>query len=164
MRYKLFVDLDGVLVDFDKGVEEATGKPPGQQAPGRMWAIIARTPDFYAGLDWKHDGRQLWKRVSPLEPTILTGLPRGKWAEPQKRAWCRRELGEEVEVLTCLSREKAQKAAEFLTDGEIPVLIDDRESIAEAWQAMGGIFIHHRSAADSIRQLETILERDEDPE
>jgi hypothetical protein len=164
MKFKLFVDLDGVLVDFDKGVEEATGRLPGKQAPGRMWAIIARTPEFYAGLDWMPDGRELWDRVLPLQPTILTGLPRGKWAEPQKREWCNRELGEEIEVITCMSREKAQKAAEFLTDGETPILIDDRESIAEAWQEMGGIFIHHRSAADSIKQLEIQIQKGDDPE
>ena len=164
MKFKLFVDLDGVLVDFNKGVEQATGTLPGKQAPGRMWAVIARTPAFYAGLDWMPDGRELWNWVLPLEPTILTGLPRGKWAEPQKREWCRRELGESIEVLTCMSREKAQKAAEYLKDGETPILIDDRESIAEAWQAMGGIFIQHRSAADSIRQLDTLLRKGEEPE
>lgn len=164
MKFKLFVDLDGVLVDFDKGVEEATGTVPGKQAPGRMWALIARTPDFYAELDWMPDGRELWDRVLPLNPTILTGLPRGKWAEPQKREWCRRELGEEIEVVTCMSREKASKADELTEEEETPILIDDRESIAESWREMGGIFIHHRSAADSIRQLEIILKESEEPE
>lgn len=30
------------------------------------------------------DGRELWGGVESLRPTILTGLPMGNWAEPQK--------------------------------------------------------------------------------
>lgn len=37
-----------------------------------------------ANLDWMPDGRELWEGVESLQPTILTGLPMGKWAEPQK--------------------------------------------------------------------------------
>ena len=33
------------------------------------------------------------------------------------------------------------------------VLIDDRGDLREAWEARGGIFIHHTSALESIRQL-----------
>lgn len=35
-------------------------------------------------LDWMPDGRELWEGVEQLHPTILTGLPMGTWAEPQK--------------------------------------------------------------------------------
>lgn len=35
-------------------------------------------------LDWMPDGRELWDGVAHLQPTILTGLPMGNWAEPQK--------------------------------------------------------------------------------
>ena len=156
MRYFLFVDLDGVLVDFDRGVKKATGQYPREQSAGRMWSILARTPDFYAGLEWMPDGRELWERVRPLNPVILTGLPRGKWAEPQKRSWCRRELGDSVEVITCMSREKARHAASRTPAGRIPVLVDDRDSIRESWEEMGGLFIHHTEADSSLAALEDL--------
>ena len=116
MRYQLFVDLDGVLADFDSAVEKITGLRPSQQSPKAMWPRLARTPDFYASLPWTEDGPELWRRVAPLDPVILTGLPRGNWAEPQKLEWCHRELGPEVPVIACMSREKADRAAEWLSE------------------------------------------------
>ena len=158
--YQLFVDLDGVLADFDHGVEELTGSRPAQLSPKAMWPRLARTPAFYARLPWAQDGPELWQRVAPLDPVILTGLPRGNWAKPQKLAWCERELGPEVPVITCMSREKADRAVEWIAehrngtaDRVTPVLIDDREKLREAWEAAGGIFIHHIDAPTSVARL-----------
>jgi hypothetical protein len=159
-RYVLFVDLDGVLADFDRGVEEVTGARPSQLSPKAMWPRLARTPGFYANLPWTSDGPVLWERVKHHDPVILTGLPRGSWAKPQKLEWCRRELGSDVPVITCMSRDKAEKAREWVAERTagtpVPVLIDDRESLRERWEEAGGIFILHTSAAESIRALEEL--------
>ena len=161
-RYVIFVDLDGVLADFDRAVEELTGLPPSQQTPRAMWPRLAGARDFYANIPWMPDGLELWERVEPLDPVVLTGLPRGNWAKPQKLEWCRRELGPEVPVIACMSREKTEKAREWLdthhagTERRVPVLIDDRASTREPWEAAGGVFIHHTSAEESIRSLEEL--------
>jgi hypothetical protein len=155
-NYTLFVDLDGVLADFDAGVKAATGKLPSEMRPKQMWPRLARTPQFYAELDWMPDGRELWEYVASHDPIVLTGLPMGKWAEPQKREWCRRELGAEVEVITCMSRRKPAIAAERTGSGATPVIVDDRDRIREAWEEMGGIFIHHKSARQSIAELKEL--------
>ncbi|MFP4373204.1 MAG: hypothetical protein ACLFPO_02645 [Spirochaetaceae bacterium] len=171
-HYVIFVDLDGVLADFDRAVEELTGLPPSRQSPGAMWPRLARARDFYATLPWTPDGPELWERVRPLDPVILTGLPRGNWAKPQKLEWCRRELGPTVPVIACMSREKAEKAREWIEEHRddvrasrarpaqatdtVPLLIDDRASTRDPWVAAGGVFIHHRSAAQSIRELEKL--------
>ena len=42
---KLFLDLDGVLADFDRGVEAVTGKRPDQLPVRRMWQALAKAPD-----------------------------------------------------------------------------------------------------------------------
>lgn len=155
--YTLFVDLDGVLADFDAAVIDLFGVPPTEIVPPRMWSRLARTPDFYATLSWTIDGRRLWEYAAVFNPTILTGLPRGNWAEPQKRAWCARHLGPEVPVITCMSREKPQRAAEVTPPGHTPVLVDDRDRQREPWVESGGIFIHHRSATESIDRLRELL-------
>lgn len=148
----LFVDLDGVLVDFDRGVKELTGKFPGELPPKVMWPRLAKSRNFYDSLHWMPDGKDLWNEVKELHPIILTGLPMGNWAEAQKRSWCARELGEEVEVITCMSRDKAKKAKER-AGSATPILIDDRLRLKDPWEEMGGIFIHHRSAEESLRLL-----------
>lgn len=156
-KYKVFVDLDGVLVDFDAGVEALFGRKPDDLPPPVLWSRLAKTPGFYDTLEWMADGRTLWDFVKQFEPTILTGLPRGAWAEPQKRAWCARELGEAVPVITCLSKEKADKAKASVAEGIVPILIDDRESLRESFEAAGGIFVFHTRAEESIAALRKLF-------
>lgn len=156
MKYRLFLDLDGVLVDFERGVLEATGKPVDEQTPRQMWSALARTPGFYANLHWMPDGRRLWDYAASKEPVVLTGLPFGRWARPQKLEWCARELGPEVPVITCFTREKTSRALEHVDDGETPVIVDDRDRIREGWEAAGGIFIHHSDAESSIEALKAL--------
>lgn len=37
-----------------------------------------------ANMEWMPDGQELWEGIVHLQPTVLTGLPWGNWAEPQK--------------------------------------------------------------------------------
>ena len=154
-QYILFLDLDGVLVDFEKGVEGIFGKPIRSILPRQMWPRLAKTPDFYNTLDWMPDGRALWEYCRPFKPIILTGLPMGKWADPQKRAWCRRELGDGIEVITGLSRHKPSMAIER-SSGRTAVLVDDREKLRLPFEVAGGIFIHHRNTRDTIQTLQQL--------
>ena len=154
--FKLFVDLDGVLADFDRAVKDITGRLPSELSPKDMWSRLARTPGFYERLEWTPDGRPMWEYVRPLDPTILTGLPLGRWAEPQKRAWCARELGPDVPVITCMSRDKAVRAREATPENATPVLIDDRVRLRDRWEAAGGIFIHHTDAWSSALRVAEI--------
>ena len=115
--------------------------------------------DFYNTLDWMPDGKWLWNYVGPKGAVVLTGRPMGNWAEPQKREWCKRELGlGNDRVLVGLARDKPKMAAEFLgrpLDGDI--LIDDRPMHQAGWEQAGGVWITHTSAASSIKQLKEIL-------
>ena len=154
-KYILFLDLDGVLVDFDAGVKRVCGRSPNDLEARQLWPRLAKTVDFYANLGWMHDGKVLWNFAKGHEPIILTGIPMGTWAEPQKRSWCRRELGAEVEVITCMSRQKADRARERSAE-RLPVLVDDRIKLKEAWDSMGGIFIHHQNSEESIAELKKL--------
>lgn len=152
-KRQLFIDLDGVLVDFDRGVRAVCGRLPEELEPRIMWPTIARTSGFYEHLEWMPDGKTLWEGVRGHSPIILTGLPRGTWAEPQKRRWCERELGPGVPVITCLSRDKHLEARAAIEEGSVPILIDDRLSLKDDWEDIGGVFIHHCSAAESLAAL-----------
>ncbi|CAM9527896.1 unnamed protein product [Ectocarpus fasciculatus] len=155
---KIFCDLDGCLVDFEKGCQAVMGETPDKLRANAMWRGLARAKGFYEHLDWMPDGRELWDGVAHLQPTILTGLPMGNWAEPQKRNWCKRELGEHVPVITCMSRDKHT----YCRPGNI--LIDDRESLRAAWQRAGGVFIHHTATSSSLEKLKAILPAGEEAE
>lgn len=148
---RLFLDLDGVFADFDRRVIELTGEHPRAQNRGRMWKTLARTPDFYATLDWMPESQTLWKFCRPFNPTILTGIPMGKWAPGQKRRWVGEQMGWDVPVITCLAKEK------FTYGSPGDILLDDTEKNIVAWQEMGGIAILHTDVQKSINELKRLL-------
>lgn len=139
-------------------MRRVTGKTPEEQSIRSMWRRLAAEPGFYEYLEWMSDGAELWDRVRGLGPTILTGLPLGNWAKPQKIAWCARELGLDVPVAACWSKKKAAIGKSLTAAGETPILIDDRDWLRSKWEAMEGVFIHHTSAASSIAALDTLLD------
>src|SRR3546814_16080280 len=107
---KLFLDLDGVLADFDRGVKAVTGKRPEQLPLKKMWRALAQAPDFYGTLEMMHDAEILWAFCRPYHPTILTGLPLGNWAPAQTRHRVAPTPGPGVPVTNCTSRAKHGRA------------------------------------------------------
>lgn len=156
VEWRLFLDLDGVLADFDRRIEEITGAAPQDLEIGAMWSAAASTEGFFDSLPWMPDGRLLWEATRHLTPTILTGLPRGRWAAPQKRRWCARELGPEVPVVTCMTWEKPQRAQDMLLPGQRALLVDDRARTQAPWEEAGGVFVLHQDAASSIEALRAL--------
>ena len=151
---KLFLDADGVLADFDTGVERLLGMPAQaferKRGRGAFWRALAKAPDFYATLPEMPDAQQLFEAVGHLKPTILTGLPLGNWAATQKVKWAAAHFPG-VPIITCMARDKHR----HMDPGD--VLVDDRENHRAAYEAHGVIFIHHRNARDSIRRLAEIF-------
>ena len=147
---QLFLDCDGVLADFESAAARALGMSVVSHerrfGPGRFWEILAAVPHFFETLDPLPDACELYEAVQRLAPTILTGVPPGDWAAPQKRRWAARHFPN-VPIITtpaALKREHCQPG---------DALIDDGASRRRAWRRAGGIFIHHRSAAQSIVAL-----------
>lgn len=148
----IYVDLDGVLADFDNGTKRVTGRLPNQQDRRQMWRQLSRPElDFFARLAWTSDGQTLWSHLVPYRPTVLTGLPLGTWARPQKLRWCGRHLGADVPVICCKARDKHKWS------GPGCVLIDDNKQLRNPWKAHGGTFILHRRASDTIAALTALV-------
>ena len=147
---QLFLDLDGVLADFDTGAHDLLKMPPqdfqDRYGQGTFWKRLAGAPDFYGSLPLLPDARHLVDSVHHLDPIILTGLPIGKWAEPQKRAWVERHFPG-LQVITTLARHKSK----YCSPGD--VLVDDRPKYADAWEEAGGVFVLHLSAEESLEAL-----------
>jgi 5'(3')-deoxyribonucleotidase len=147
---RLFLDADGVLADFDLGARRLLGASPKQfiakHGRGAFWKRLASAPDFYARLPEMPDARELFDAVKHLEPTILTGLPLGSWAAPQKVEWAAEHFPG-VPIITCMARDKHK----HMHSGD--VLVDDREKHRAEYEAAGIVFVHHKNAEDSLRQL-----------
>jgi 5'(3')-deoxyribonucleotidase len=154
MGPRLFLDADGVLADFDRGARELLGAKPNafiaRHGQGAFWKRLAKAPNFYGTLPKMPDADLLFNAVKHLKPTILTGLPLGNWAAPQKVKWAAEHFPG-VPIVTCMARDKHKHMAK----GD--VLVDDREKHREAYEAHGVVFIHHKNAMDSLRQLAKIF-------
>jgi len=147
---QIYLDCDGVLADFDKGAKAVLGMHPRAYEKrfglGKFWKALATAPEFFADLEPLPDAMALYEAVRHTSPIILTGLPRGPWAEPQKRRWAERHFPG-VPVITT----SAALKREHCHPGD--VLVDDRDQYRHLWEQAGGVFIHHTSAAGSIAAL-----------
>mmetsp|Transcript_5206 Transcript_5206/g.8565 ORF Transcript_5206/g.8565 Transcript_5206/m.8565 type:complete len:275 (+) Transcript_5206:239-1063(+) len=177
--FQVYCDLDGVLVDFAAGIRELFPENPPQSSAeiqdlnrGLLWNRVSGADSFFERLPWMPGGQQLWESIQHLQPDILTGVPPHHSSRREKLKWCRRELGIQVahvdmagqlsshvrlegekqeglcNVITCWSHNKHHES------GPNAVLIDDRDSLREAWEAKGGIFVHHTGDVDhTLQQL-----------
>lgn len=162
-NYKVFCDLDGVLVDFRKGVFDVTGRDIDNQTTSKMWQRVLTYPKFFESLSFTPYGEELWKnilKISEQTPTILTGTPSStkKTHAIEKKNWCAKHLGSDVEVITCNSSEKYK----YASNGKI--LIDDRLEMGKQWTAYGGTFIHHTNAERTIYELRKLFNKIEKEE
>ena len=153
MRKRIYLDCDGVLADFDRGATAVLGLPPKvfdrKHGLPEFWRRLGRAPDFYATLPEMPDARELFDAVKHLDPIILTGLPRGDWAAPQKVRWAAEHFPG-TRIITCMAVDKRRHAQA----GD--VLVDDTLKHRHLWEAAGGVFIHHRNAAESVAELRRI--------
>jgi hypothetical protein len=117
-----------------------------RHGPGRFWQKLAAAPDFYFSLPLLPDAMTLFNAVKHLDPIILTGIPRGNWAADQKVRWAAKHFPG-VRIITTMARDKRDHAKE----GD--VLVDDQDKHRHLWEEAGGIFVRHKSAAQSLPEI-----------
>jgi phosphopantetheine adenylyltransferase len=149
--YKIYCDMDGVIVDFDKGYKELTGREASFDTPKEeFWAPIQKAgAEFWIKLQWMPDGKQLWEFIKPFNPQLLSAPSRDESSKIGKFVWVKRNVPG-----TKLILRQAERKQEFATPNSI--LIDDRADNIQRWKDAGGIGIHHTSASDTIQQLKDL--------
>jgi len=155
-KYKIFCDMDGVLADFEGGVQKIIpGFKHGEDSKNKMWKHIRRHQKR-GGEHWfeleELDNGELWRYIARYNPEILsaTGDPYFA-ADAQKRKWIPKFLEGNPKIN--LVRKTVDKAAWAAPNR---ILIDDKKEAIEPWEAAGGIGILHTSAADTIRKLKSL--------
>jgi hypothetical protein len=153
-KFKIYCDMDGVLVDFEDGYERLTGKDirgNHVKGDGDFWKPITDAGvKFWTGLKWMSDGKELWNYIKGYNPELLSAPSREESSRIGKYVWVKRNLPG-VKLLL----KKAERKQDYATPNSI--LIDDREDNIQRWKDAGGIGIHHTSAASTIQQLKDIM-------
>ena len=152
-KYEIYCDMDGVLVDFERGYEELTGKNiRGNHVKGNadFWQPITDAGvEFWTKLKWMSDGKQLWNYIKKHKPSLLSAPSREESSRIGKHIWVENNTPGVNLILRA-----ADKKQEFASPNAI--LIDDRADNIQRWKDAGGIGIHHISAENTINELEKL--------
>lgn len=155
---ELYLDLDGVMFDFDGHVKRLTGKYPHELNKREMWKRINSTPNFFYDLELLPRAMELYNYVKTLKNThnvhtrILTGLPSGANAAEQKKRAVHDFIDLNLEVIVLPSKDKV------LYSKPNAILIDDREAMTSPWSKAGGFAILHTSVDETLDILKGVFE------
>lgn len=140
---RLYLDLDGVMADFDAHFPAVFGLDHRGMADDAMWATINAHPSYFRDMPPCPGAIEFFGEIKHLEPIILTACPRTNYANAamQKRAWVREHLSSTITILPVMGGRN--KPLFMHASGDI--LIDDFEKNTKAWAEAGGVPILHRS-------------------
>ncbi len=155
----LYLDMDGVLADFNQMIISITGKSPSQQSKADMWKAVKsynNTKDFFLDIPVMKDAKKLIKFASEnvYETCVLTACgytPRD--STHQKYKWIYKNFPELVGGMEVVlnGKDKARWA------NHSTILIDDRPSCIDSFVGAGGVGILHHSVDESIAELHHLL-------
>lgn len=138
---RLYLDLDGVMADFDMGFWRTFGRTQHDLADATMWKMIHGATNFFENLPVFDGALDFYREVEHLHPIILTAAPANNFRSValQKKAWVAKHLSPDLFVIPV--RGGANKCLYLHKAGDI--LIDDYEKNLIPWRAMGGVGVHH---------------------
>jgi len=160
--YKIYVDMDGVVADFDQRFKDLSGISPREfeekYGKNAFWDFIDEGENklkFWVGIPQMSDAKQLIDYVSKYDYEMLTAPSLKKQSLMGKGLWVKNQTNKGLFP----SKPKVNyKSAKNKKDFAAPnhILIDDREDTINSWNTAGGIGILHTSAANTISQLKKL--------
>lgn len=158
-EFRFYLDLDGVLNDFNSEVEKHVGRDWDKLHPTVFWLkLSANPPHLFLNSQPLPDAFELVQYLQQFDFSCLGSLPLAtgqlKTAEADKREW----LVKHFEITRADFVVGGRKKAKF-AKSKYDVLIDDTPRNITAWSAAGGTGILHTSAADTIQKIDLLLKR-----
>ena len=147
---RLYLDLDGVMADFDAHFPNEFGADHRAMADDAMWERINAHPSYFEDMPMCEGAADFFELVRHYDPIILTACPRTNYQNVamQKRRWVRRHLGD----CTMLPVMGGHNKWLFMHEpGD--VLIDDYAKNCAPWEKAGGIAILHKSFPQTVNTL-----------
>lgn len=149
---QLYVDMDGVLADFNRHYKDCFGVEVNRIQDNVDWKKFTGHKDFFLHIKPMPDFYELWNYIVQYDPIIITGVPKTNTREAvnNKIDWVDKYVPDFPSVITCRSSMKYI----YCKPGD--VLIDDWEKYKSKWVKAGGVWITHTSAKNTIVELKEL--------
>lgn len=159
----LYLDMDGVIADFFGGLERFYKVDHWKEIPNKDKAILdLKHSNFFDTLDLFPTSVELVtfaKKLAGNNFGICSSPLRGDYQNSSyhKRVWLtKHDFMPQVQHLI-FTGQKENYAIDKLT-GTPNVLVDDKPSNIDRWNAKGGIGIRYQANQDSLQDLKVKLE------
>ena len=162
-EYKIYVDMDGVVADFDKRFTDLAGMSPNEfeskYSKKEFWDFIdvKNKIKFWVGIPVMEGAKALIDFVSKHDYSMLTAPSIKKESRLGKLLWIRNHTGDlfpsKPNVIFKFAKEK-HLVKPSLT--EFDILIDDKQSTIDNWNDAGGTGIFYKSSSQVISQLKQL--------
>jgi 5'(3')-deoxyribonucleotidase len=156
-RRTIYIDMDGVVADFDSYASNIVGRNVGwdhDDLTSEEWAILAKVPNLYFQLPLIEQSVPMVglckSFASRANIEFLTAIPRKTTmpsAKQDKIDW----INEFFPGIPVNFGPYSHDKHKWARPGDI--LIDDKKSNIEEWGAAGGIPIHHLGDYTLTKQL-----------
>ena len=158
---KIYFDMDGVLADFDRGMEELCYMEnqkqgeAGSNSDDELWNAVRSVDNFYDKLEPVSGAVEMFKKIYSVygdKCEILSAVPKPHRNIPSAREdkikWVRRVLSDQV-VINLVYRAEKQD----FVKGKGCILIDDYQTNIDEWISAGGTGILFESADKILEKL-----------
>ena len=161
-EFKVYLDMDGVLADFDQRFEDISGMKPkefeAKYGTKEFWNLIDEENkiSFWVGIKPMPGAAALVNAVKKYNYELLTSPSAKKQSYLGKILWVRNHsdiLGGKPRINFKRAKEKHEVKPEL---AKTDILIDDREDTIGRWNAAGGTGIVYKSIGQVLNDLKKL--------
>jgi len=159
--YTIYVDMDGVIADFDQRFLDLAKMTPNKYKDKhgiqKFWDFIdeENKVTFWTGIPLMPGAKKLMKYVSKYDYEILTAPSIKEQSKEGKMEWLRNihsDLFPNTPKVNFKFSKEKHTVKPTLTKTDI--LIDDRQDTINTWEAAGGTGIKYNSADQAIEDTQ----------
>ena len=161
--YYIYLDMDGVVANFNKRFKDLSGLLPDQfiekNGKNAFWDLIDEKHKvaFWRGIEIMPGAEKLVNFVSKYPYEMLTAPSTKKQSVIGKSLWIKDKVGtlypSQPKVTYRAAKEKHNVKPELT---KFDILIDDKKSTIDRWDAKGGTAIFYQNADQVINDLKKL--------
>ncbi len=162
-EYKVYLDMDGVLADFDQRFKDISGMEPREfeNKYGRkaFWNLIDEENKikFWVGIPVMGGASALVNAVKDYDYELLTSPSAKKQSYLGKILWVKNHTGSVFPSKPRINFKRAKEKHEVKPQlSQTDILIDDREDTIGRWNAAGGTGIVYKSIGQVLNDLKKL--------